>query len=71
MDIKSIIVIEIKKEERTYRFEMPTGASYGECYDAAFQTLTKVAEMANDAVTNMKKQEAEAPATAVEAEVTN
>lgn len=59
MDIKSTVVIEIKKNDNVYRFEMPVGAPFGECYDAAFQTLNKVSELAKEAADKMNPQAAE------------
>ena len=50
MDLKSVILLEVVKNERTYRFEMPIGAPYGECYDVAFQVLGKISELSKEAV---------------------
>lgn len=57
MDIISKIALEIQKEERVYRFEMPIGAPFGECYDAAFQCLNKIAEMSKEAADKVKPAE--------------
>lgn len=61
MDIVSKVAIEIKKEDRVYRFEMPVGAPFGECYDSAFQVLNKIAELSKEAAEKVKPAE-EAPA---------
>lgn len=50
MSITSRIMIEIKKNERTYGFSIPVGAPFGEAYDAAFEILQEVVEMAKQAV---------------------
>ena len=61
MDIKSYAEIEITKNDRVYHFFMPVGAPYGEAYDAAFEALTKITELAKTAVENAKPQEAKEP----------
>ena len=68
MDIISKVTLEIKKNDRVYRFEMPTGAPFGECYDAAFEALTKIAELAKEAAAGVK-QSSEEPAQEVSASV--
>ena len=50
MNLKSAVIFEVIKEERLYRFEIPVGAPYGECYDAGFAFLKKVEELSAEAV---------------------
>ena len=70
MDIKSYVDVEIKKNDRVYHFLMPVGAPFGEAYDAAFESLTSITEMAKNAVEQAKPKEAgEAAAEPVEAEL--
>lgn len=47
---KTIISLEVKKEDRLFSFNVPTGASLGECYDACFECLAKILETSNDAM---------------------
>lgn len=69
MNVKSYIDVEIVKGERVYHFFMPVGAPFGEAYDAAFEALSNITEMAKHAVESAKPKDAEgAP---VEAEVVN
>lgn len=60
MNLKSIIIAEVVKGENVYRFEMPVGAPFGECYDAAFQMLNKITELAKEAAANAKPAEPKA-----------
>lgn len=59
MDITSNVILEVTKNERKYRFEMPVGAPFGECYDAAFEVLNKVSELAKQASDKMKPNSTE------------
>lgn len=67
MNVKSYIDIEIVKNERVYHFFMPVGAPFGEAYDAAFESLTSITEMAKNAVEMAKPKDEEGKP--VEAEV--
>jgi hypothetical protein len=69
MNVKSYVDVEVVKSERVYHFLMPVGAPFGEAYDAAFEALGSITEMAKQAVENAKpKDEKGEP---VEAEVVN
>lgn len=52
--LKSIVAIEIKKNDHVYRFEMPVGAQYGEAYDAAFEALKQITQLASEAADRAK-----------------
>lgn len=54
MDMKSVVVLEVKKGDNLFQFLMPIGAPFGECYDAAFQALGKVTEMMKEAAEKAK-----------------
>ena len=58
MDLKSCVYLEITKNERTYYFYMPVGAPFGEAYDAAFEALTSITELAKQAADNARPKEA-------------
>ncbi len=49
MELKSIVQIEVERNDRKYTFSMPVGVSYGEAYDAAFEVLQKTVELAQKA----------------------
>jgi len=56
MTVKSLLSIEVVKENRTYKFYIPAGAPYGETYDALFTCLENVAEMQKLSIEQLKKQ---------------
>ena len=57
MNLKSFVDIEIVKGERTYHFLMPVGAPFGEAYDASFETLSAITDMAKQAAEQAKPKE--------------
>ncbi len=57
MELKSMIAIEIEKNDRVFSFLLPVGAPFGEAYDAAFEVLGKIIEMSKEAADNMKASE--------------
>ena len=73
MTIKSYVAIEVVKGERTFSFQMPNGSPYGEAYDAAYEVLNNIIELAKQAADTAKPKSPtdEPAATAVEAEVAN
>lgn len=56
MDIRALISIEIKKNDRTYVFNMPVGAPYGEAYDAAYEVTSKILQLAAEAAEKNRAQ---------------
>lgn len=67
MDIalKSLVSLEITKEDRHYQFIFPNTAPAGECHDVLFEFLAEVAKRANE---NIKKLQNKQEQAAVEAE---
>lgn len=59
MDVNTVIAFEFKKEERTYRFELPHGCPLGEAYEAANNFLLKMVEMINEHAESTKQKEDE------------
>jgi hypothetical protein len=57
--MKSVIVIEIVKNERTYGFNIPVGAPFGEAYDACHEALQEILQLAQQAVQQAKPVAAE------------
>ncbi len=58
MNVQASVNIIIEKGERKYSFSMPVGAPFGEAYDAAFEALVKVSDMAKEAAENARPKEA-------------
>lgn len=54
MNQRVMINIEVKKNENLYVFSMPMGANLGECYDAAFEVLKSVTDIASQAAAMAK-----------------
>jgi hypothetical protein len=54
METKQIIVLEVKKEDSTFTFHMPAGATWGSAIDAAFEVLNHVSALQKNAVDNAK-----------------
>jgi len=48
MNLRSMVTVEIIKNERTYTFSIPVGAPFGEAYDAANETMLAVLDMAKN-----------------------
>lgn len=59
MNLRSAIIIEVVKNERTYQLTLPVGAPYGEAYDATFEILGKILELAQAATEQAKGQQPE------------
>lgn len=57
MDIRSHVVIEIKKEDHTFSFSMPLGAPFGKAYDAAYEVLQHIVELSRKAADQAKQAE--------------
>jgi hypothetical protein len=55
MNMKSVVIISITKNNRTYDFSMPVGAPYGEAYDVAFECLNEIVGMSKKAVEQLKQ----------------
>lgn len=56
VDQKAIVRLELEKNERNYAFEMPIGSPFGESYDAAFEFLKKITDMANEAAKRAERE---------------
>ena len=73
MNVKSFVTLEVIKNDHVFTFNMPIGVPYGEAYDAAYECLQNITELAQKAADAAKPQEvpADSQATPVEAEVAN
>lgn len=56
MNLKSSVIMEVIKNERTYMFVLPVGAPIGEAYDVAFDFLTSIIDMSKKAVDNTRQE---------------
>lgn len=56
MELKSILALEVVKNERTYRLELPVGAPLGEAYEATWEMLKKIVELVNESVDKAKME---------------
>jgi hypothetical protein len=57
MDIKSLVVLEVKKGEFTFTFNMPVGAKLGDAYEASWECLEKITELIKESVSKAKPGE--------------
>lgn len=57
MDTKQVISIEVKKDDNTFAFHMPLGATWGHAIDAAFEILQEIHKLAAKSVDTMKPKE--------------
>jgi hypothetical protein len=70
MDVKSYVDVVVTKNDRVYHFYMPVGAPFGEAYDASFEVLSGITEMAKQAAENARPKDVDAtPTEAVPAEI--
>ena len=59
MQAKNIISFDFEKEDRTYRFLMPSGAPLGEAYEAARNFLGEMVNLVNEHNEKVKSDESE------------
>lgn len=57
MEIKQNIILQAIKNEFAFAFHMPTGASWGNAIDAAFEVLEKLHELSQKSVQAAKPVE--------------
>jgi hypothetical protein len=54
MELKQHLSLEAIKNDFAFMFHMPTGASWGNAIDAAFEVLQKLHELQQQSIQNMK-----------------
>lgn len=59
INVQGRISMEINKNDKVYRFNMPWGAPYQECYNAAIEIANNIVEISKQAEETAKKAEAE------------
>jgi hypothetical protein len=50
MELKSAVIVEVKRNDNLFRLELPVGAPLGDAYEATRQMLYKITELAKDSV---------------------
>lgn len=55
--MKQYIMLEVQKGDFTFAFQMPSGATWGNSIDAAFEVLQKLNELSQQSVQAMKPVE--------------
>jgi hypothetical protein len=56
-NLKTELVYEVTKNERTYKFYIPVGAPLGELYDVCYGLLADIVEESKKSVDAAKPQE--------------
>jgi hypothetical protein len=54
MNMKTIVILESQKEDRTYTLMLPPGAALGECYDALHEFMAKILQLSQEAADKAK-----------------
>jgi hypothetical protein len=55
MELKSSVILEVKRNDNVFRLELPVGAPLGDAYEATWSMLSKIVEMAKESVDKSKK----------------
>lgn len=72
MDIVTSLVLSTKKDDKTFQFIVPAGASWGSAVDAAFEEFLQLDAMRTQAIDKAKKdKEEKKETTEVDAELIN
>lgn len=50
MELKSSVIMEVKRNDFTFNLELPVGAPLGDAYEAVLEMLSKIVEMAKESV---------------------
>lgn len=56
MELNSALIVNTKKNERTYQFIVPTGSPYGEIVDAAFEIFIQMDALRNQQMEKIKQE---------------
>ena len=59
MEIKSSLLLEVKKGDYVFRLELPVGSNIGDAYEATWEMLNKITELAKESVDKAKRPEKE------------
>lgn len=55
MEMKSSLILETKRNDYLFRLELPIGAPLGDAYEATWEMLSKIVELAKESVDKSKK----------------
>lgn len=50
MKARKLIILEVEKEERCYRLELPESSPLGEAYEVALQFMNEISRLLNEQV---------------------
>ncbi len=56
MELKSTVILEVKRGEFVFRMELPVGAPLGDTYEAGWDFLKKINDLMTDAIEKAKPQ---------------
>ena len=59
MELKSSLILETKRNDYVFRLELPIGAPLGDAYEATWEMLSKIVDMAKESVEKSKKAQDE------------
>lgn len=59
MNAKTMVVLQVQKNDNIFSFHMPAGVNYGEAYDAAFAVLEDILALSKQAVESARRNEEE------------
>lgn len=59
METKQYLTLEVKKNDSTFVFQMPSGATWGSAIDSAFEILQKLNELSLQSVQSLKQESTE------------
>jgi hypothetical protein len=54
METKQYISLEVTKNDFTFSFQMPTGATWGSAIDASFEVLQKLNDLSQQSIQTLK-----------------
>lgn len=69
MEIKQYITLEIQKNDFTFSFQMPHGATWGSAIDSAYEMLQKLNELSQQSAQSLKAQQQVEPEIMFESEI--
>jgi hypothetical protein len=56
MELKQILSLEVVRNDKVYRLELPIGVPLGEAYEATWEMLKKIVELVNESVDKAKME---------------
>jgi hypothetical protein len=56
MELKTAVILEVKRNDFIFRMELPIGAPLGDTYEAGWEFLKKINDLSAEAVEKAKPQ---------------